>query len=64
MNPLGNTEPKSNSPVVSRGSCFIASSSNGLFTTHKNLCPLLSNPSAISFNCDTENDPRLPKHRY
>nr|KYP59907.1 hypothetical protein KK1_015350 [Cajanus cajan] len=43
--------------------CFILSSWVGLFTTHKNLRPLLSNPLAISFICETENDPRLPKQR-
>ncbi|KAF7836397.1 hypothetical protein G2W53_011256 [Senna tora] len=62
-NPLGSTESKSNSSVVSNV-CFEFSSVGGLFTTQRNLCSLLSNASAISFNCDTVNDPRLPKHRY
>uniref|UniRef100_A0A251SMD8 Uncharacterized protein n=1 Tax=Helianthus annuus TaxID=4232 RepID=A0A251SMD8_HELAN len=32
----------------------------GLRTTHKNLCLLLSKPTAISFNCSFSNTPILP----
>ena len=39
------------------------SSAGGLFTAHRNLSSLLSNPLAISFTYSLENDPQLPKHR-
>ncbi|KAJ6810395.1 putative UDP-glycosyltransferase 88B1 [Iris pallida] len=32
---------------------------SGLRTTHRNLCPLLSSPTAISFSCSEENSPTL-----
>ncbi|KAJ8643789.1 hypothetical protein MRB53_005537 [Persea americana] len=35
----------------------------GLCTTHKNLCPLLSNPIAISLSYATEKSLRLTKHK-
>ncbi|KVI10158.1 hypothetical protein Ccrd_011427, partial [Cynara cardunculus var. scolymus] len=38
-------------------------SGGGFRTTHKNLCPLFSNPIAISFNCSFLNTPILPKHK-
>ncbi|PON35611.1 hypothetical protein PanWU01x14_335120 [Parasponia andersonii] len=36
---------------------------SGPFTTHKNLWLLFSNPMAISFSCNSENEPLLPKHK-
>ncbi|KAF4361726.1 hypothetical protein F8388_026416 [Cannabis sativa] len=56
-NPSGSNESKSGS-----GRPELATLT-GLLTTHKNLCPLFSNPRAISLNCSTVNDPRLPKQR-
>ncbi|KAF4400291.1 hypothetical protein G4B88_019500 [Cannabis sativa] len=56
-NPSGSNESKSGS-----GRPELATLT-GLLTTHKNLCPLFSNPTAISLNCSTVNDPRLPKQR-
>ncbi|TQD91953.1 hypothetical protein C1H46_022469 [Malus baccata] len=46
-NPSGNTPSKSKSSTPR--TCFIFSSTGGFFTTHRNLCPLASNPFAISF---------------
>ena len=33
------------------------------FSTHKNLWSLFSKPTAVSFNCFSEKDPKLLKHR-
>ena len=60
-NPSGRSKSKSGSGGAKKR--LLWSSFGGLRTTHKNLCPLLSNPIAISFNCSAENKPRLPKHR-
>ncbi|KAJ6830317.1 anthocyanidin 5,3-O-glucosyltransferase [Iris pallida] len=60
-NPSGSMRSRSGSGGASNS--LSGSPLGGLLTTHRNLCPLLSSPTAISFSCSEENNPMLPKQR-
>ncbi|KAJ6830316.1 anthocyanidin 5,3-O-glucosyltransferase [Iris pallida] len=60
-NPSGSMRSRSGSGGASNS--LSGSPLGGLRTTHRNLCPLLSSPTAISFSCSEENSPTLPKQR-
>uniref|UniRef100_A0A7C8ZLT7 Uncharacterized protein n=1 Tax=Opuntia streptacantha TaxID=393608 RepID=A0A7C8ZLT7_OPUST len=60
--PVGRIKCKSGSGA--RCNHLALSSLGGARITHKNLIPLLSNPTAISLVCSIENNPMLPKAKY
>ncbi|WVZ68918.1 hypothetical protein U9M48_017793 [Paspalum notatum var. saurae] len=60
---LVRSKKPSGSNASRSGSTELLRCSGGFRTTHRNLCPELSSPRAISPSCAVENLPKLPKLR-